>query len=110
MPLLYGEGERAFKRLQHEIIKETTDQSLFAWNNPYPAPSGVLPLNRLARFPAVSKDSEDAVAVSGVNLPYLWTNKGLCISLHLTHWEGNHYIATLDCRAYGDGTVIATRA
>ncbi|PMD57602.1 HET-domain-containing protein, partial [Hyaloscypha bicolor E] len=31
MPLLYGEGARAFIRLQEEIIKETDDQSLFAW-------------------------------------------------------------------------------
>ncbi|THU80353.1 HET-domain-containing protein [Dendrothele bispora CBS 962.96] len=32
MPLLYGEGEhRAFLRLQEEIIKGSTDQSIFAW-------------------------------------------------------------------------------
>ncbi|KUJ14849.1 HET-domain-containing protein, partial [Mollisia scopiformis] len=31
MPLLYGEGEKAFFRLQEEIIKSSSDQSLFAW-------------------------------------------------------------------------------
>ncbi|RYP89434.1 hypothetical protein DL770_004404 [Monosporascus sp. CRB-9-2] len=31
MPLLYGEGEKAFLRLQEEIIKVSTDQSIFAW-------------------------------------------------------------------------------
>ncbi|RWA13204.1 hypothetical protein EKO27_g1908 [Xylaria grammica] len=31
MPLLYGEGNRAFIRLQEEILKVTTDQSIFAW-------------------------------------------------------------------------------
>ncbi|KAG7294174.1 hypothetical protein NEMBOFW57_004244 [Staphylotrichum longicolle] len=31
MPLLYGEGEKAFARLQEEIIKESNDMSLFAW-------------------------------------------------------------------------------
>jgi hypothetical protein len=31
MPLLYGEGIRAFIRLQQEIIKATNDQSIFAW-------------------------------------------------------------------------------
>ncbi|KAK1486997.1 HET domain-containing protein [Colletotrichum abscissum] len=31
MPLRYGEGNRAFIRLQEEIIKETNDMSLFAW-------------------------------------------------------------------------------
>jgi len=32
MPLLYGEGDRAFIRLQEEILKQSSDQSLFAWN------------------------------------------------------------------------------
>ncbi|OCK96314.1 HET-domain-containing protein, partial [Cenococcum geophilum 1.58] len=31
MPLLYGEGERAFQRLQEEILRNSQDQSLFAW-------------------------------------------------------------------------------
>ncbi|GKZ24056.1 hypothetical protein AbraIFM66951_010555 [Aspergillus brasiliensis] len=31
MPLLYGEGSNAFRRLQEEIIKRSDDQSLFAW-------------------------------------------------------------------------------
>jgi hypothetical protein len=34
MPLLYGEGEKAFKRLQEEIIKQSTDFSLFGWQWP----------------------------------------------------------------------------
>ncbi|OCK72862.1 HET-domain-containing protein, partial [Lepidopterella palustris CBS 459.81] len=32
MAMLYGEGDRAFIRLQEEIIKSTNDQSIFAWN------------------------------------------------------------------------------
>ncbi|KAH7919980.1 hypothetical protein BV22DRAFT_979121, partial [Leucogyrophana mollusca] len=31
MPLLYGEGENAFIRLQHEIIRTSNDQSIFVW-------------------------------------------------------------------------------
>lgn len=31
MPTLYGEGERAFRRLQEEILKKLVDTSLFAW-------------------------------------------------------------------------------
>jgi hypothetical protein len=30
-PLMYGEGWRAFGRLQEEILKVSTDQSIFAW-------------------------------------------------------------------------------
>ncbi|KAI6145882.1 heterokaryon incompatibility protein-domain-containing protein, partial [Pisolithus tinctorius] len=32
MPMLYGEGKKAFRRLQLEIIRESSDQSIFAWN------------------------------------------------------------------------------
>ncbi|TBU39339.1 heterokaryon incompatibility protein-domain-containing protein [Dichomitus squalens] len=35
MPTLYGEGERAFRRLQEEIVRHVPDQSLFAWGNVY---------------------------------------------------------------------------
>lgn len=36
MPLLYGEGDRAFQRLQEEIMKVNADMSLFAWEGlPY---------------------------------------------------------------------------
>jgi hypothetical protein len=31
MPMLYGEGHRAFIRLQEEIMQKSDDQSLFAW-------------------------------------------------------------------------------
>ena len=34
MSLLYGEGNRAFKRLQEEIMRTTADQSILAWEPP----------------------------------------------------------------------------
>jgi hypothetical protein len=34
MPLLYGEGRKAFTRLQLEIIKKSDDESIFAWRRP----------------------------------------------------------------------------
>jgi hypothetical protein len=33
MPMLYGEGERAFIRLQEEIIKQSNDMSIFLWTD-----------------------------------------------------------------------------
>jgi hypothetical protein len=34
MPLLYGGGgEKAFIRLQEEILKESSDESIFAWDS-----------------------------------------------------------------------------
>ncbi|KAK0644665.1 heterokaryon incompatibility protein-domain-containing protein [Cercophora newfieldiana] len=31
MPMLYGEGDRAFQRLQEEILKASDDHTIFAW-------------------------------------------------------------------------------
>ena len=33
MTPMYGEGERAFRRLQEEVMRQTPDPSLFAWGN-----------------------------------------------------------------------------
>ena len=35
MPMLYGEGKKAFRRLQLEIIRSSNDQSIFAWGCGY---------------------------------------------------------------------------
>ncbi|EAW17357.1 HET domain protein [Aspergillus fischeri NRRL 181] len=35
MPLIYGEGPRAFLRLQYELIKNYDDMSIFAWKAPF---------------------------------------------------------------------------
>lgn len=37
MPMLYGEGAKAFLRLQEEIVKRTNDLSLLAWKNQAPS-------------------------------------------------------------------------
>ncbi|KAL6415882.1 hypothetical protein AUP68_00088 [Ilyonectria robusta] len=45
MPLLYGEGDGAFRRLQEEIIKYSNDQSILTWEWPVKwtrAPSSAL--------------------------------------------------------------------
>ncbi|KAI8955475.1 heterokaryon incompatibility protein-domain-containing protein [Xylaria longipes] len=72
MPLLYGEGHQAFVRLQQEIMKESDDQTIFAW---FSAPSPHLSGGLLASSPKLFADS--------VYGPYAATNKGLQISLPL---------------------------
>ncbi|KAI5987986.1 heterokaryon incompatibility protein-domain-containing protein [Pisolithus orientalis] len=42
MPMLYGEGRKAFERLQLEIIRISSDQSIFAWNPQKPRSGSVL--------------------------------------------------------------------
>ncbi|PQE30069.1 HET domain-containing protein [Rutstroemia sp. NJR-2017a WRK4] len=45
MPMLYGEGPRAFVRLQEEIVKISNDMTLFAWAQAFP---GEVPLAQRA--------------------------------------------------------------
>ncbi|OBZ77075.1 hypothetical protein A0H81_03170 [Grifola frondosa] len=42
MPTIYGEGKRAFIRLQHEIMKTSNDCSLFVWQSSSLQNSGLL--------------------------------------------------------------------
>ena len=57
MPLLYGEGNNAFMRLQHELIAaRSDDESIYAWKHDVPGPSGML-----AHSPVVFMDSGDII-------------------------------------------------
>ncbi|EMT72167.1 Vegetative incompatibility protein HET-E-1 [Fusarium odoratissimum] len=55
MPLLYGEGDKAFYRLQEEIMRVSDDHSLFAWKA-ISARGGLL-----APTPAAFKNSGDII-------------------------------------------------
>lgn len=76
MPLLYGEGKKAFIRLQEEIIKQNSDLSIFAWTDPFPSMfSGML-----AESPEWFKDSHDLQAAASINTVYREfsvTNQGI---------------------------------
>ncbi|KAI4264897.1 MAG: hypothetical protein L6R42_000011 [Xanthoria sp. 1 TBL-2021] len=56
MPLLYGEGTRAFRRLQEEIMKTSTDMSIFLWQGPAVDTFGMLASN-----PSCFSDIPDSV-------------------------------------------------
>ncbi|KAM0412853.1 hypothetical protein ACHAPD_007901 [Fusarium lateritium] len=74
MPLLYGEGEKAFYRLQEEIMRVSDDHSLFAWR--FPGARGGL----LAPTPAAFRYSSDIIPwnpFSPYNSPFTITNKGV---------------------------------
>ena len=76
MPPLYGEGSKAFIRLQKEILNNSDDESIFAWKDPEDLTGGLL-----ARSPAAFRLSGD-VRRYKFDLPqphYLMTNKGLRI-------------------------------
>lgn len=60
MPMLYGEGKKAFLRLQQEIIRQSSDQSIFAWK-----PTDETPQTRgmLADDPSLFRDCHDIIQI-----------------------------------------------
>ncbi|KAI1367675.1 heterokaryon incompatibility protein-domain-containing protein [Xylaria arbuscula] len=93
MPLLYGEGEQAFVRLQQEIMKESDDQTIFAWGiSDFIADSGLeqdFQGGVLAPSPKSFVGSGHIVRsrTAEIHRPYVATNKGLQISLPLISAE-----------------------
>ena len=64
MPTLYGEGRMAFYRLQEEIMKTSTDTSLFAWKTLRGNNSSHISENLLAPDPSAFCDIDEAVQFS----------------------------------------------
>ena len=100
MPLLYGEKEKAFLRLQKAIISASDDQSIFAWRSTQV--KGLFYLNQFARSPSEFQECADLVLYTpdwaGIS-HYSMTNAGLQISMRLRKIPGSNgaFIGLLDC-------------
>ncbi|KAL2673871.1 hypothetical protein Neosp_012315 [[Neocosmospora] mangrovei] len=86
MPLLYGEGKNAFLRLQEEIVKISTDHTIFCWYWVESVPGSWTSM--LAPTPAAFESSGCYIepirdAKSPELFPYSFTNAGLSIRLPL---------------------------
>ncbi|KAI1271979.1 heterokaryon incompatibility protein-domain-containing protein [Xylaria sp. FL0933] len=79
LPLLYGEGRKAFQRLQEEILKTTEDYTLLAWSG--------------------SSDGKGALADS----PRNFQNR---TSLHLASWSYNDIEVIKHAETYNEGVEI----
>jgi hypothetical protein len=74
MPVIYGEGKKAFMRLQLEIMRQDNDASIFAWTGRIPEDVGLLAVS-----PANFQDSAN-VRFDGYNTlrpSFSMTNEGL---------------------------------
>ncbi|KAJ4321572.1 hypothetical protein N0V84_005242 [Fusarium piperis] len=124
MPLIYGERDKAFQRLQHAIIREIDDQTILAWGTGFVG-SGEFGQCRdeyhplLAKSPYVFKDCGDLVPCSspqaksrleihqdGVKItsPILWDTKILG-NKHYDLLSGHSFVvllAPLQCRRRDD--------
>ncbi|KAK0112792.1 hypothetical protein ONS95_014525 [Cadophora gregata] len=87
MPMLYGEGIRAFGRLQEEIIKRSNDLTIFAWTKPE-GQSEVAAGALFAPSPACFAQTGDINSFGRryMDLDFVLTNKGLridkCVDVH----------------------------
>ena len=118
MPLLYGEGDRAFMRLQEEILRISDDQSIYAWEDQCKDDDELLidtgdTLLRgpFAQSPAEFANSGDIVPYrqQQSSQPHATTNLGLRMELPLhrmRHSTGKAplYLAELACHYQGDFT------
>jgi len=108
MPLLYGEGSKAFLRLQEELLKKYDDESLFAWEappndalaQPYfgllsPSVSYFEASHRF-RHPTIRTRIDDST-------PTTSTNKGISTTFPRIDVDKSNglYFALLDCRIQG---------
>ncbi|KAH7391405.1 hypothetical protein BKA64DRAFT_746953 [Cadophora sp. MPI-SDFR-AT-0126] len=120
MPLLYGEGKRAFIRLQEAILTKEEDQSLFAWHSE-PLPTSSLgdsgPTGGFSGLLAESpnwfwdhNDIETSMPMILKSSPSAVTSKGLRIDLLLLPCEEDDPISNeadfrvvLNCERVRDG-------
>lgn len=104
MPMLYGEGSRAFIRLQEEIMRYSDDQSLFAWEDHRPDVPNDACCGLLAAHPRMFAGSSKIEPYGDWErrVPYSMSNRGLRIDLHLSRLKQDVYIAALDCPALND--------
>jgi hypothetical protein len=116
MPLLYGEGEeRAFLRLQEEILKNSDDQSLLAWTASSSKKTALR--GPFAKHPIEFRDASRIVPLPGVPNTYSLTSSGLRIDLlvspckdhilfqlYSTHTYSNEAWGVLRCHYENDFT------
>jgi Heterokaryon incompatibility protein (HET) len=104
MPLLYGEGRKAFLRLQQEIVRVSYDMSIFAWDQPnnrtrsvfasspagFSTSGGIRLVREGAVIPSLAEKLHNDLVTS-----YATTNKGLQIDADVCkslwpHSEANY--------------------
>ena len=108
MPMLYGEGEKAFLRLQEEIIKKSNDLSIFAWK---PGDSKSVYIDMFAPSPVFFDGCHDILdgGLGGHMLSrslFSMSNRGIqftaadiSVLKAQTSQEGPDYVLPLNCSA-----------
>lgn len=97
MPMLYGEGDVAFTRLQQEIMRTSDDQSKFSWD--LPGTSRQVCTGALAMSPKAFLSCGSVVRDSSVRrYPFSITNLGISVELSLIRsWYESIVLVGLNC-------------
>ena len=97
MPLLYGEGRKAFLRLELEILRNSDDESIFAWT------SKRSQYGLLALWPDSFEGSAHILRHECfVRPPYSMTNKGLEFNVH----EHELPMVRLNCCKRSESSIV----
>ena len=110
LPLLYGEGSRAFERLQQQILTQTQDFTLLAWGYCMPLKDNTSQ-SLFATSPRDYQHCENLKMQDVKNheaelSPFQMSNKGLLVSLDVyyipvTDWTTEAWYALLPCLDVG---------
>lgn len=104
MPLIYGEGEKAFERLVWEVVRQENDLTILAWMPPQTnvhAGSGtaIHGMHLLPQHPSVFHQSDDISQLPGHFPELTITNRGLRVSpdvalrtLSRTHHQPGQFV------------------
>jgi hypothetical protein len=114
LPLFYGEGDKAFRHLQEEIIRSSSDESIFAWGSW----DEHITLVRGVLCPSMSLFGEHHIAhpdnFNNVRFvarsSYSITNQGLEFRVPKSLSCRSEFLLPLNCKYYRDGTVIGAYA
>lgn len=115
MPLLYGEGSKAFFRLQEEIIRTIDDDTILAWTEPQssgfdglrgifaPSPSCFASTPHLAPIPSFEPDSHFVNTSKGLR-----TSETICPTremldeLDIGHRDQSYVLLPLNCCSHAE--------
>ncbi|KFA45350.1 hypothetical protein S40293_09512 [Stachybotrys chartarum IBT 40293] len=109
MPMIYGEGDKAFIRLQEEILKETDDHSIFAWDASS-IPNGEGLIGVLAPSPQYFRGSADIGAYPSPGDALSISNRGIHLDMPILvdAQKTNKHVGMLSCFCKGDFTTVVS--
>lgn len=96
MPLIYGEGSKAFQRLQEEIVKRNNDLTILAWD-PLPHIKDEF-IGCFAQSAANFAEGYNVLAFPDMFVEFSTTNKGLFIASDITLRTASLQCAQDECQ------------